>query len=362
MLLMAGHLNSPEVLVKTRITELLGIRHPIIQAGMNYAAYPPLVAAVSNAGGLGLIGAGSMTAGELRKNIQETRKLTDKPFGVNLLATSPILDELMDVMVEEKVAVASYGRGDPKKIVERTRPHGILNIPTVGAVKHALKVEGYGADAIIIQGFEGGGHTSYLSTLVLLPKVVESVKIPVVAAGGFCDGKGLVAALALGASGISMGTRFALTKESTVLQSIKEYYLKNSGDDAIITDHVTGTRCRGLDNKLVTTIEAKHRFALLEGFSSVLELRKAFGVPLWRVLLSGLQMKKAYEIPASELGNAAAGNERIKKALVEGDAEWGFMPAGQVCERIRDIPSCDELVQRIIRETDGIIKGLDKLR
>ena len=347
--------------MNTRITELLGIKHPIIQAGMNYTAYPALVAAVSNAGGLGILGAGSMTAEELRQNIRMIRSMTDNPFGVNLLATSPILDELIEVMVEEKIPVASYGRGDPQRIVERTKPCGIINMPTVGAVKHALSVEGYGADAIIIQGMEGGGHTSYLSTLVLLPQVVASVKIPVVAAGGFCDGKGLVAALALGAEGISMGTRFALTQESTIPDEIKQLYLLSTGDDAVITTRVTGTRCRGLENKLVKTAEGQGRGpALREGISSLLELKREFKVPLRKVLLSGLRMKKAYEIPASQLNNAAAGNRRIKKALIEGDPEWGFMPCGQVSGRINDIPSCQELVEQIMGEADEIIHGLAK--
>ena len=342
--------------MKTRITELLGIEYPIIQAGMNYGAYPPIVAAVSNAGGLGLLGAGSMSANELRQNIRTIRSMTDKPFGVNLLATSPILNELIEVMVEERIPVASYGRGDPEKIIERTKHYGILNMPTIGAVKHALRVEGYGADAVIVQGMEGGGHTSYISTLVLLPQVATSVKIPVVAAGGFCDGKGLIAALALGAEGISMGTRFALTEESTIPDKIKQFYSLSTGDDAVITDRVTGTRCRGLENKLVKITEGKRQgLALKEGMYSLLELRREFKVPLWKVLLSGLRMKKAYEIHASQLGHAAAGNQRIKKALVEGDSEWGFMPCGQVCGRIDDIPSCQELIQRIMREADDIL-------
>jgi len=342
--------------MKTRITELLGIKHPIIQAGMNFAAYPRLVAAVSNAGGLGILGAGSMSADKLRQNIKTIRGMTDKPFGVNLLATSPIFDELIEVMVEEKIQVASYGRGDPQKIIEHTKAYGIFNMPTVGAVKHALRVEGYGADAVIIQGMEGGGHTSYISTLVLLPQVVASVKIPVVAAGGFCDGKGLIAALALGAEGISMGTRFALTEESTIPDEIKQLYLLSTGDDAVITTRVTGTRCRGLENKLVKTVEGKGQgLALKEGISSLLELRREFKVPLWKVLLSGLRMKKAYEMQASQLGNAAAGNRRIRKALVEGDSEWGFMPCGQVSGSINDIPSCQELIQQVMREADELL-------
>ena len=349
--------------MKTRITELIGIEHPIIQAGMNYGAYPPLVAAVSNAGGLGILGAGSMDAEGLRENIKTIRSMTDKPFGVNLLATSPLIDELLDVMVEEKIPLASYGRGDPKKIVERTQPSGILNVPTVGAVKHATKVESYGADAVIVQGMEGGGHTSYLSTLVLVPMVAAAVKIPVIAAGGFCDGRGLISALALGAEGISMGTRFAITQESSVAQNVKQFYVDSGGDDAVITDRVTGTRCRGLLNKLVRMTEGEGRgFAIRESITSLLELRRVFNVPLWKVLLSGLRMKKAYQIPVGQLNDAAAGNRRIKIALVEADVEWGFMPCGQVCGRIDDIPACQELIQRFMEEADEIISGLSRTR
>ncbi|MFH1032696.1 MAG: nitronate monooxygenase [Chloroflexota bacterium] len=342
-----------------RITKLLGIKYPIIQSGMNYAAYPILVAAVSNAGGLGILGAGAMSKDELRQNIRTIRTLTDKPFGVNFLATSPALDELIQVLIEEKVPVACYGRGDPQKIIERTKAHGIINLPTVGAVKHAMKVESYGADAVIVQGMEGGGHTGYISTLVLIPQVVASVKVPVIAAGGFCDGKGLVAALALGAEGIAMGTRFALTKESTVPDKIKQAYLSAEGDDAVITAQVTGTRCRGLNNKLVKTVEGqKQGLSLKENISTLLDITREFNVPLWKVVFSGLKMKRAYEMHASQMTNVLAGRERIKKALVDGDTEWGFMPCGQVCSRIRDIPTCQEIIERVMSEATEIVPAL----
>lgn len=341
-----------------KINEMLGIKYPIIQSGMNFAAYPPLVAAVSNAGGLGILGAGGMSKDELRQNIRTIRTITDKPFGVNFLATSPALDELIDVLIEEKVPVASYGRGDPQKIIERTKAHGIINMPTVGAVKHAMKVASYGADAVIIQGMEGGGHTSYISTLVLVPQVVASVKIPVVAAGGFCDGKGLIAALALGAEGIAMGTRFALTKESTIPDEVKQRYLHAEADDAVITAQVTGTRCRGLNNKLVETVEGRRRLALKESVSSLFEITREFDVPIWKVIFSGFKMKRAYEMHAAQLGNVLAGRARIKKALVDGDTEWGFMPCGQICGRIRDIPTCQEVILRTMREAEEILPGL----
>ena len=342
-----------------RITKLLGIEYPIIQSGMNYAAYPPLVAAVSNAGGLGILGAGAMSADELRQNIRTIRSMTDKPFGVNFLATSPALNELIEVLIDEKVPVASYGRGDPQKIIERTKRYGMVNMPTVGAVKHAVRVESYGADAVVAQGMEGGGHTGYISTLVLLPQIVEAVKIPVVAAGGFCDGRALIAALALGAEGISMGTRFALTEENSIPDKVKQFYLGAEGDDAVITTRMTGTRCRGLNNKLMKIVEDKRQgFAFRDSISSLLEMSREFKVPLWKILLSGLKMRRAYEIHAAQMSNVLAGRQRLKKALVEGDLEWGFMPCGQVCDRINDIPSCQEVIQQIMREAEEILPEL----
>ena len=348
--------------MKTRITELLGIKHPIIQSAMAFVAYPSLVAAVSEAGGLGILGAGPMTPEELRKSIHQVRELTDKPFGVNFLPYHPQAEEVMQVMIEEKVAVASYGRGDPKRILERTKPHGIINMPTMGAVKHAVRTEGYGADALVIQGMEGGGHTSFVASTVLLPLVVDRVKVPVVAAGGFADARGLVAALAMGAEGIAMGTRFALTKESPIPDNVKQFYLESSENDTIITARVTGTRCRGLKNQLTDMLEGERRgFPLIRTISGLSQMRRAFNVPWWRVLLSGLRMKQAYEIPISGLGELAHvtfGRDRMVHALIEGDPELGFMPCGQVCGRIDDIPTCKELIERIVYGAEEILNSI----
>lgn len=279
--------------VKTRLTELLGIRHPIIQSGMNYAAHPPLVAAVSNSGGLGILGALSMRPDELRLAIRQIRELTDKPFGVNFLPYHPEVDAMIDVMIAEKVPVASYGRGNPRHIIERTKAAGMLNMPTLGSVKHAVRAEQDGADAAVIQGTEAGGHSSYVATTVLLPKTVDAVRIPVAAAGGFCDGRGLVAALALGADGIAMGTRFIATEECTVMESVKRHFLQAGENDTIITDKVTGMRCRGLDNRLVHLLETQSRGAdLLSFFKAIPAARimgREFGVSPWRLLLSGIK-------------------------------------------------------------------------
>lgn len=198
--------------MKTRLTELLGIRHPIIQGAMFWVSFPPLVAAVSNSGGLGILGAAFMSPGELRENIRQIKGLTDEPFGVNFMANNPRIDDLLDVIIEEKVPVVSYGKGNPQRVLERTKPHGVVNIPTMGAVRHAVRAEQDGADAVIVQGTEAGGHTGFVTTLILVPLVASKLRIPVVAAGGIGNGGGLVAALALGAEGISMGSRSLLQR------------------------------------------------------------------------------------------------------------------------------------------------------
>ncbi len=301
--------------MKNRITELLGIKYPIIQSGMSHGAYPPLVAAVSNAGGLGILGAGDMDEDELWVNIRNVRELTDKPFGVNFVVTNPVLDKLLDVCIKEQISIVTCGRGDPTFVIKKLKPYGIISMPTAGAVKHSVKIENAGGDALTIQGLEGGGHTGFVSTLVLLPQVVDTVKIPVVSSGGYCDGRGLAVALLLGAQGISMGTRFALTKESTLPDDIKKYYLNYEGD-TFITEKVTGTRCRSLYNKLVDMVEKDGQ---------------------------GEQLG---------LGNNSAGLKAIERALVFGDKEMGFMPCGQVRSRITDIPTCRDLIERIMEDVE----------
>ncbi len=348
--------------MKTRITELLGIKYPIIQSAMNYVAFPSLVAAVSNAGGLGILGAASMSPDDLRENIKQVRELTDKPFGVNFLPYHPQAEEVQNILVEERIAVASYGRGDPKAIVARTRAHGVINMPTIGAVKHAMKVEGYGVDTVICQGLEGGGHASYIATTVLLPLVVESVKVPVVAAGGFCDASGLVAALVMGAEGIAMGTRFAITKESPIPDNIKEMYLKASENDTTITPYVTGTRCRALANELTDLLDKQGQgFPLISVIKGVFGMGRVLGVPWWKLGGTAMEMRKAYDIPLSinglsQLAISAYRHDAMPRALVRGDGEMGFMPAGQVCGRINDIPTCNELIERMVYGAEEILE------
>jgi enoyl-[acyl-carrier protein] reductase II len=310
--------------MKSRITELLRIKYPIIQGAMSWVSFPPLVAAVSNAGGLGILGAAFMSPEELRENIRQIKDQTDKPFGVNFMPENPQLEKLLDVLIEEGVPVASYGKGNPQRIIERTKPFNIINLPTMGALRHAIRAEQDGADAVIVQGTEGGGHTGFVATLVLIPLVTRKVKIPVIAAGGIGDGRGMVAALALGAEGISMGSRFIATKEAPVPLRVKQYLIQSTEEDTVVTDNLTGVRCRVLRNKFA---------------ESLLEMAKRKADP-WEMMQSGVG--------------------KIRKAFVEGDIEWGSLACGQVCGLIQEIPTCEELIESIIKEAEETMKSIQK--
>ena len=310
--------------MKTRITELLKIKHPIIQGAMSWVSFPPLVAAVSNAGGLGILGAAFMSNDELRENIRQTKALTDKPFGVNFMANNPKIDELLDVIIEEGVSVASYGVGNPEKVIERTRPHGIINLPTMGALRHAVRAEQNGADAVIVQGTEAGGHTGYVATSILVPLVASKVRIPVVAAGGIGSGRGLLAALALGAEAISMGSRFIVTREAPVPLNVKEHLIERTEEDTVITDNFTGVRCRVIKNKFV---------------DNMLELARN-GTDPWEIMQTGVG--------------------KIRKAYVEGDIEGGSLAFGQVCGLIKEIPTCQELLDNIIKDAEEAMISIEE--
>ncbi len=302
----------------------MGIEHPIVQGAMSWVSFPPLVAAVSEAGGLGILGAAFMTPDQLRENISRIKDLTDKPFGVNFMPDNPIVDQLLDVILEEKVPVASYGRGNPKKIIERVKPHGILAVPTMGSVRHAVRAEQDGADALIVQGTEGGGHTGHISTMVLVPLVTARVKIPVVAAGGIGNAKGLAAALALGAEGISMGSRFIVTREAPVPQNVKDYIISKSEEDTVVTDNLTGVRCRVLKNDFAKRL---------------LEMAKNKVDP-WEMMQYGVG--------------------RIRKAYVDGDLEWGSLAFSQACGFIDEIPTCRELIESIVSGAEHIMGAMAK--
>ena len=308
--------------MKTRVTQLLGIRHPIIQGAMSWVSFPPLVSAVSNAGGLGILGAAFMTPDQLRENIRQIKDQTDRPFGVNFMPDNPIVDQLLDVIIDEKVPVASYGRGNPKKVIDRMKPHGIIAMPTMGSLRHAVRAEQDGADAIIVQGTEGGGHTGHIATMVLVPLVTGRVKIPVIAAGGIGNAKGLAAALALGAEGVSMGSRFIVTQEAPVPENVKRYLIDRCEEDTVVTDNLTGVRCRVIKNDFAKRL---------------MDMAKSKVDP-WEMMQYGVG--------------------RIRKAYVDGDLEWGSLAFSQVCGFIDAIPTCRELVECIVSEAEEILRDM----
>jgi len=346
--------------MKTRITDLLGIRYPIIQAPANFVGVPRLVASVSNAGGFGILASGSRLAPEeLREDIRLIREQTDKPFGVNLIAGTPGYERMAQVFIEEKVSLICHSRGNPKWLIEATKGYGIKIMAMVGSLRHATRAEEDGADILIAQGLEAGGHVGYVSTMVSVPLIASKVKIPVVAAGGFCDGAGLLAALALGAEGIAMGTRFAITQESPIPPNIKQRYLEASEADTLVTPAITGTRLRVIKNKFAEMLEEEgQKLSLRERISAALETKKMLGVSWWQFLRGGWSMKKQYEASIAELGHLAAGGVRIAKAMIEGDADFGVLISGQVCGRIDDIPSVQEVIERTVAEAHTILESV----
>ncbi len=310
-------------MLKTRITELLCIKHPIIQGPMGWISLPHLVAAVSNAGGLGILAAVFWSPSNLRTNIRLTRELTSKPFGVNFTPDHPHLEEMIDVLIEEKIPVASYGIGNPKRIIERCKPAGILCLPTVGSMKHTIRAEQDGADAVICQGTEGGGSTGYFALMSFIPQAVDRIKIPVIAAGGICDGRGLAAALALGAEGIEMGTRFMVTQESPAHPNVKQKIMESEGEDAVAAISMHGLQARFISGQNISADELRKRGDELK--------------------TGGRRLFSANVVKAG------------KKAFIDGDFSEGNIAAGQGVGLIRDIPTCSELIDRIVLEAETVL-------
>jgi len=343
---------------ETRITKILGIKHPIVMSGMTYVSLPKLVAAVSNAGGLGIYATSDQTADEVRESIRLIRSLTDKPFGANIPLLLPGADKLLQVLVDEKVPVVNYSLGKASEVAKAVHKYGGLVIGSVTYLRHAISAERGGADAVIVIGHEAGGHLGELSTLVLIPLVTSEVKIPVIAAGGFCDGKGLAAALALGAEGISMGTRFILTKESMIHQRMKQLILESNGENTIATDRFDGIPCRFLKGEGLTSMIEK-QISIKDVMNSAFRVKQIQGVSIWDMLGSALKLRSA-GIPVQRVGDIASGITAIKAGIIDGDDKHGVYTCGQVAARIEEAPSCSELIERIVTEAEevlGIMSG-----
>ena len=307
--------------MKTRLTEILGIEYPIVQGGMAWVAESHLAAAVSEAGGLGLIAAANAPAEWVREQIQEVRKHTRKPFGVNIMMLSPNADEVTQVVVEENVPVVTTGAGTPEKYMSMWKESGIKVIPVVASVAMAKRMERCGADAIVAEGTEAGGHIGENTTMVLVPQIADVVQIPVIAAGGIADGRGMAAAFMLGAEGVQMGTRFVATEEAQVHENYKNCIIKAKDIDSRVTGRTTGHPVRALRNKMTT------EYIRLENAGASFK-------ELEHLTLGGLQ-----------------------KAVVDGDVKLGSVMAGQIAGIIKEILPCKEIIINIVSQAESLLKG-----
>ena len=310
--------------LRTRLTELLGIKHPIIQGGMAWTATAELAAAVSNAGGIGIIGAGHMPTDVLRTEIRNAKALTDKPFGVNLMLLTPHIDEIVDMVIEEGVYVVTTGAGNPSKYMAALKEAGIKVLPIAPSVAMAKRLESIGADAIIGEGMEAGGHIGELTTMVLVPQLVDAVSIPVIAAGGIADGRGVAAAFALGAEGVQVGTRFMCAEECTIHPDIKAEVIKARDRDTVVTGRSTGHPVRVLKNKLSKQIEALDK------------------------------ENKAEEIEA-------LGSGKLALAMRQGDTQMGSLMAGQVAAMVCEVQPAAEIVAEMMSEAVAVMTRLGAL-
>ncbi len=343
----------------TPICDLFGVQYPIVQTGMGWVSGASLTSATSEAGGLGILAAATMTFDELADAIARLKDRTTKPFGVNLRADQVDIMDRVDLLIREKVKVASFAQAPGEKVVKVLKDAGVVTMPTIGARRHAEKVQAWGVDAVIAQGQEGGGHTGQIPTSILIPDIASAVDIPVIAAGGFRDGRGLVAALALGAAGIAMGTRFLLTKESQVPEQVKQIYLDTKPNGTVVTTAVDGYPQRVIRTKLIDRLEragALLRFprAAMNAFS----LMKVTGTSLTALIREGLAMRKNQELTWSQLAMAANAPMLTKASMVDGRVEAGILPTGQVTGVIDEIPSVADLIQRIVSEAEETLARL----
>jgi NAD(P)H-dependent flavin oxidoreductase YrpB (nitropropane dioxygenase family) len=343
----------------TRICDLFGVEHPVVQTGMGWVAGPRLAAATSNAGGLGILASGTMDYAQLRDAITETKQRTDKPFGVNLRADAPDARERIDLLIREQVKVASFALAPKQDLIARLKDAGVVVVPSIGAKRHAEKVAQWGVDAVVVQGGEGGGHTGPVPTTLLLPQVVDTVDIPVIAAGGFFDGRGLVAALAYGASGIAMGTRFLLTRDSTVPDEVKQIYLGKAVTDTVVTTQVDGVPHRVLRSELVERLEQTGPVTSLpRAIRNALAFKKVSGTPWRDIVQEGRAMRRSQDLSWSQVVMAANTPMLLKAAMVDGRPDLGVMSSGQVVGVIDDLPTVAQLVERIVAEAESTLKRL----
>ncbi len=344
--------------LSTRATELFGVEHPVVQTGMGWVAGPSLVVGTAEAGGLGILAAATMTLDELSDAIAEVRSRTDRPFGVNLRPDSVDLSARADCLVRSGVRVASFAGPPPAKVVQRLRDGGVAVMPTVGARRHAEKMAELGVEAMLCQGCEGGGHTGSVPTSLLLPQVLDAVEVPVIAAGGFHDGRGLAAALAWGADGIAMGTRFLLTAESKVPDAVKQVYLGTPVTGTVVSSRIDGVPQRVIRTALVESLQSARLTRLPRALLNAWRFRGLTGMTLVTMLREGMAMRRRQGLKLSQTAMAANAPMLTRAALVKGDLAAGVLPTGQVVGVVDDLPTCAELIGRLVSEAS---QALDRL-
>src|SRR6056297_33511 len=305
--------------INTKLCSILDIKYPILQGGMAWVATGELAAAVSKAGGLGIIGSGNAPADVVRKEIKKVKKATDKPFAVNLMLLSPYIEDVIDMVIEENVPIVTTGAGNPGKYIDRFNKAGIKVVPVVPSVALGRRMERVGVDAMIAEGHEAGGHIGRLTTMALIPQLANKVDTPIIAAGGIADGRGMAAALSLGASGVQIGTRFVCSKECTAADEFKKAILKSRDRDAVVTGRSTGHPVRNLKNKLTRKLDK-------------------------------LENKGASKEKIEELGSG-----KLRLAAREGDIENGSVMAGQISGMINEILSVSDIINNIIKETEEVM-------
>jgi len=345
--------------LQTRACELLDVPHPILQTGMGWVATPELVAGACNAGAFGFLAAATLPPEEVEAAILRIKELTDRPFGVNFLMDAPGADVIAAACIRQRVKAAGYNRAPSAELIRALKDGGVVCVPTCGAVKHAAKAEQLGADIIIVQGGEGGGHTGTTPTSLLVSACADAVSVPIVAAGGFRDGRGLVAALALGAEGIAMGTRFLLTAESPVPSITTDRYLVAGVDDVVVSKALDGLPQRMIRNELLHQLElGGPLLRLWKALRSALALRRETGASIAELLRSGLAMRQHERLTRAQVIMAANAPMLAKKAMTDGDPVHGYLPSGTVAGMIDDRPTCEELVGRIVAEAERTLKAL----
>jgi NAD(P)H-dependent flavin oxidoreductase YrpB (nitropropane dioxygenase family) len=345
----------------TAACELFGVRHPIVQTGMGWVAGARLTSATSAAGGLGILASATMTYDQLVTAIHEVKERTDRPFGVNLRSDQDDIDQRIALLIREKVPVASFAQAPGEKLVKTLKDAGIVTMPTIGARRHAEKVAAWGVDAVIAQGAEGGGHTGEIPTSLLLPQVTDAVDIPVLAAGGFTDGRGLVAALAWGAAGVAMGTRFLLTKESTVPDTVKAVYLSTPVTGTVVTKRVDGYPQRVIRTEVIDHLEHGGRLTSLpRALRNALAFRKLTGTSMRALVKEGLAMKRSQGLTWSQVAMGANAPMLTRASMVDGRLETGILPTGQGVGVIDELPTVEELITRIIDDAEQTLARLEK--